>query len=218
MSCCLASWQALILRCNSAHSRYSRRWCGCLPPYRKATARACRGLPRFRAGISLACIKQCRPVTGKSVVVHKTAQPVDFERSKQPPFLRRVEQCEGLFRLLKRDSLNIFTGVHAVPSGCLKAGMPGVAGGEQESHPQADSYDIWFLCVIVIVKLFYIRQIYCIFTLSVNKLPKNCPHIRKIFCKRYKNAKPCLMHQVKGIRLRYDHNRKPFSCILSPSP
>lgn len=77
-------------------------------------------------------------------MVHKTAQPVDFERSKQPPFLRRVEQCEGFFRLLKRDSLNIFTGVHAVPSGCLKAGMPGVAGGEQESHPQADSYDIWF--------------------------------------------------------------------------
>ena len=70
-------------------------------------------------------------------MIDHTAQVADVERSKQPLLLRRIEQGKGLLRLVKCDLLDVFGGVHAVPPDSFCAGMPGMAGGEQEDRPQA---------------------------------------------------------------------------------
>ena len=71
-------------------------------------------------------------------MVDKAAQAVDFKRREQPPFLRRVEQGKGFLRLLGRDYPYVPRGVHAVPHGCIRGGMPGVAGGEQDDCRKQD--------------------------------------------------------------------------------
>ena len=95
-------------------------------------------LPRLRVGVSLAAIEQCRPVTGKAVVVDEAAQQVGLEGREQPPFLRRVEQGEGPLRLPERDFLDISGGVHAVAPVRVRAGTPRVAGREQEDRRAQD--------------------------------------------------------------------------------
>ena len=96
-------------------------------------------LPRLRVGVSFAAVEQCRPIAGKAVVVDEAAQHIGLEGREQPPFLRRVEQGEGLLRLLERDALDISGGVHAVTPVRIGTGMPRMAGREQEDRHTQDN-------------------------------------------------------------------------------